>query len=84
MHASPHEIEADPVAHLPSVNADADKLDLVGLINYGVPTEMDVDAGTIVLGLCLQPRHQRVQRLLFLVLRCPRQRRIALRRQRHR
>ncbi|MDP9145603.1 MAG: DUF4277 domain-containing protein [Actinomycetota bacterium] len=51
MHAIPHEIEADPVAHLPSVNADADQLDLVGLINDGVPTEMDVDAGTIVLGL---------------------------------
>ena len=33
------------------VNADADQLDRVGLINDCVPTEMDVDAGTIVLGL---------------------------------
>lgn len=35
------------------MQAYADKLDLVGLINYFVPTEMDVDAGTIVLGLVL-------------------------------
>ena len=35
------------------VKAYADKLDLVGLINYFVPTEMDVDAGTVVLGLVL-------------------------------
>jgi len=53
MHDIPHEIEAYPVAHLPIVKAYADKLDLVGLINYFVPTEMDVDAGTIVLGLVL-------------------------------
>jgi transposase len=46
-------IEAYPVTHLPIVKAYADKLDLVGLINYFVPTEMDVDAGTIVLGLVL-------------------------------
>ena len=50
MHDIPHEIEAYPVAHLPMVKAYADKLDLVGLINDFVPTEMDVDAGTIVLG----------------------------------
>jgi len=53
MHGIPPEIEASPVAHLPMVKADADKLDLVGLINDFVPTEMDVDAGTIVLGLVL-------------------------------
>ena len=53
MHDIPHEIEAYPVAHLPIVKAYADKLDLVGLINDFVPTEMDVDAGTIVLGLVL-------------------------------
>ena len=47
----PHEIEAYPVAHLPIVKAYADKLDLVGLINSCVPTEMDVEAGPIVLGL---------------------------------
>ena len=36
------------------------------------------------LGLRHQPRHQRIQHLLFLVLRRQRQRRIALRRERHR
>jgi hypothetical protein len=49
----PHEIEAYPGAHLPMGKAYADKLDLVGLLNYFVPTEMAVDAGTIVLGLGL-------------------------------
>jgi len=53
MPGTAHAIEAYPVAHLPIVKAYADKLDLVGLINYFVPTEMDVDAGTIVLGLVL-------------------------------
>jgi hypothetical protein len=46
-------IEVYPVQHLPIVKAYADKLGLVGLINYFVPTEMDVDAGTVVLGLVL-------------------------------
>ena len=54
MHDIPHEIEAYPVAHLPIVNAYADTLDLVGLINYCVPTAMDVDAGPIVRGLVLE------------------------------
>jgi transposase len=45
------EIEVYPVQHLPVIKAYADKLGLVGLINYFVPTEMDVDAGTVVLGL---------------------------------
>jgi hypothetical protein len=49
----PHAIEAYPVAHLPIVQADADTLDLVGLINDFVPPEMDVDAGTLGLGLGL-------------------------------
>jgi transposase len=53
MHGIPHEIEAYPVTHLPMVKAYADKLDLVELINDCVPTEMGVDAGTIVLGLVL-------------------------------
>jgi transposase len=33
------------------IKAYADQVGLVGLINHYVPTEMDVDAGTIVLGL---------------------------------
>jgi hypothetical protein len=41
------------VQHLPLVKAYADKLGLVGLINHLVPTEMDVDAGPMVLGLVL-------------------------------
>ena len=39
--------------HLPIIKAYADQLGLVGLINHYVPTAMDVDAGTIVLGLVL-------------------------------
>jgi Domain of unknown function (DUF4277) len=59
MPGTAHAIEASPVAHLPLVKAYADKPDLVGLINYVVPTEMDVDAGTIVLGLVLETRSGR-------------------------
>jgi transposase len=47
------EIEVYPVHHLPIIKAYADQLGLVGLINHYVPTEMDVDAGTVVLGLVL-------------------------------
>jgi transposase len=46
-------IEVYPVHHLPIIKAYADRLGLVGLINHYVPTEMDVDAGTIVRGLVL-------------------------------
>jgi Domain of unknown function (DUF4277) len=49
----PPDIEVYPVHHLPIIKAYADQLDLVGLINHYVPTEMEVDAGTIVLGLVL-------------------------------
>jgi Domain of unknown function (DUF4277) len=49
----PPAIEVYPVHHLPIIKADADHLGLVGLINHDVPTEMDVDAGTVVLGLVL-------------------------------
>ena len=42
-----------PVHHLPVIKAYADQLGLVGLINHYVPTEMEVDAGTVVLGLVL-------------------------------
>ena len=47
----PSEIEVHAVQHLPIIKAYADQLGLVGLINHYVPTEMDVDAGTVVLGL---------------------------------
>src|ERR687885_458701 len=53
MQALPPAIEVYPVHHLPIIKAYADKLGLVSLINHYVPTEMDVDAGTIVLGLVL-------------------------------
>ena len=49
----PTEIEVYPVHHLPILKAHADQLGLVSLINHYVPTEMNVDAGTIVLGLVL-------------------------------
>jgi transposase len=47
----PPEIEVYPVQHLPIIKAYADQLGLVSLINHYVPTEMGVDAGTVVLGL---------------------------------
>src|SRR6266850_8062939 len=46
-------IEVYPVHHLPIIKAYADQLSLVSLINHYVPTEMEVDAGTVVLGLVL-------------------------------
>jgi hypothetical protein len=51
MPSIPPEIEVSPVHHLPIIKAYADQLGLVSLINHDVPTEMDVDAGTVVLGL---------------------------------
>src|SRR5262244_881103 len=53
MPSIPPEIEVYPVQHLPIIKAYADQLGLVSLINHYVPTEMDVDAGTVVLGLVL-------------------------------
>src|ERR671923_1314611 len=47
------EIAVYPVQHLPIIKAYADQLGLVGLINHYVPTAMDVDAGTVVLGLVM-------------------------------
>jgi transposase len=46
-------IEAYQVQHLPLVKAYADKIGLVEAINQVVPTEMEVDPGTIVLGMIL-------------------------------
>jgi transposase len=46
-------IEAYQVQHLPIVKAYADKIGLVEVINAVVPTEMEVDPGTIVLGMIL-------------------------------
>jgi hypothetical protein len=51
----PSEIEVYPVQPLPMINAYADQRGLVGLINHSGPTEMEVDAGTVVLGLVLDP-----------------------------
>src|SRR5215468_9184772 len=51
MSSLPAAIEVYPVHHLPILKAYADQLGLVSLINHYVPTEMNVDAGTIVLGL---------------------------------
>jgi transposase len=47
------EIEAYQVHHLPIVKAYADKIGLVEVINELVPSEMEVDPGTMVLGLVL-------------------------------
>jgi transposase len=46
-------IEAYQVQHLPIVKAYADKIGVVEAINQVVPTEMDVDPGTMVLGMIL-------------------------------
>ena len=43
-----------PVHPLPIRKAYADQLGLVGLIHHSVPTAMDVDAGTLVLGLVFE------------------------------
>jgi len=51
MPSLPAEIEVYPVHHLPILKAYADQLGLVRLINHYVPTEMNGDAGTVVLGL---------------------------------
>jgi transposase len=46
-------LEVYPVHHLPIIKAYADQLGLVSLINHYIPTAMEVDAGTVVLGLVL-------------------------------
>jgi transposase len=46
-------LEVYPVQHLPIIKAYADQLGLIGLINHYVPTAMEVDAGTVVLGRVL-------------------------------
>ena len=46
-------IAAYQVQHLPMVKAYADKIGLVEAIHAVVPTEMTIDAGTIVLGMIL-------------------------------
>ena len=53
MQALPPAIEVYPVHHLPIIKAYADQLGLVSLINHYVPTEMEVDAGTVVLAMVL-------------------------------
>src|SRR5499433_841716 len=53
MSSLPSAIEVYPVHHLPIIKAYADQLGLVSLINHYVPTEMEVDAGTVVLALVL-------------------------------
>jgi hypothetical protein len=53
MSAIPQEIEASQVHHLPIVKAYADKIGVGEVINQLMPTEMDIDPGTIVLGMIL-------------------------------
>jgi Domain of unknown function (DUF4277) len=51
MRGIPHAIEVYQIHHLPIVQAYADKIGLVEGINQLVPTEMEVDPGTGVLGM---------------------------------
>ena len=53
MRGIPHEIEAYQIHHLAIVQAYADKIGLVEVVNQLVPTEMEVDPGTVVLGMVL-------------------------------
>jgi uncharacterized protein DUF4277 len=53
MHDRPPAIEVYPVHPRPMITADAAQRGRVGLITHHVPTAMDVDAGTVVLGLVL-------------------------------
>jgi transposase len=46
-------IEAYPVQHLPIVQAYADKIGLVEVLNQLVPTAMAIEPGTLVLGMIL-------------------------------
>ncbi len=46
-------LEAYEVHHWPIVRAYSERLGLVGLINRLVPSEMEIDPGTIVLGLVI-------------------------------
>ncbi len=46
-------VEAHEVHHWPIVRAYAERLGLVGLINRLVPSEMEIDPGTIVLGMVI-------------------------------
>jgi hypothetical protein len=61
----PAESEGYPVHHLPSLKAYADQLGLVSRINHSVPTEKNVDAGTVVLGLVLDTLRGRSPRYRF-------------------
>ena len=54
MPSIPPDLEVYPVHHRPILKAYADPLGLVSLIKHDVPTEMAVDAGTVVLGLVLE------------------------------
>lgn len=47
------EVPAHDVHHWPRVRASAERLGLVGLINRLVPSEMETDPGTIVLGMVI-------------------------------
>ena len=69
MQALPPTIEVYPVHHLPILKAYADQLGLVNLINHSVPTEMEVDAGTVVLALVPDFRNNSMVHLWLLSAR---------------
>jgi len=49
----PEEIEVSDVHHLTIVRAFAERIDLVNTINQLVPSNMEVDPGTVVLAMVL-------------------------------
>jgi hypothetical protein len=52
-------LEVYPVHPRPIIKAYADQLGLVSLSNHDGPTAMEVDAGTVVLGLVVETRSGR-------------------------
>lgn len=47
------DVKAFTVGHLPIISAYARKIGLIDIINTLVPTQMEVDAGTVILGMVL-------------------------------
>jgi Domain of unknown function (DUF4277) len=64
----PPTIEVSPVQHLPILTAYADQRGLGGWIHDDIPTEMRVDAGTVVRGLVVDTLRGRS--LLYRLAEC--------------
>lgn len=54
MSGIPHELEGYPIHHRPIVHAEADKMGLVEGLNPLGPTELEVEPGTVGLGMVVE------------------------------